>query len=60
LKYTTSEWIENYRGISGLNGRIFTSKQNENEIFIPAAGWRSGTAVYDVGLICDIWSSSLY
>ena len=60
LKYTTNEWVENYQNISGLNGRIFTSKQNGNEIFIPAAGYRVGSSVSCVGSFCPLWSRSLY
>ena len=40
LNYTTtSECQENYNGIEGLNGYILTSNINNNEIFIPAAGY---------------------
>ena len=35
---TTSSWVTNHNGISGLNGCIFTSKVNGNTLFIPAAG----------------------
>jgi len=49
LKYTTSEWIKNYQGITGLNGRIFTSKQNGNELFIPAVGYWAGLSVNLIG-----------
>ena len=59
-KYTTSKWVENYQRINGLNGRIFTSDVNGNEIFIPAAGYRAGSSVYDVGFHCSLWSRSLY
>ena len=34
---TDSEWILNYNN-SGVNGRLFTSKNNQNTIFIPASG----------------------
>ena len=35
---TTSSWVTNHNGISGLNGCVFTSKVNGNTLFIPAAG----------------------
>ena len=60
LKYTTYEWVINYQEISGLNGNIFTSKQNGNEIFIPAAGFRGGSQIDLVGSHCFLWSRSFY
>ena len=36
LKYTTNTWEEDYKGIKGLNGRLF--KSNTNELFFPASG----------------------
>ena len=60
LAGTTSSWETDYKGISGLNGRVFTSKVNGNTLFIPAAGYRSGFDIYSVGSSCYLWSSSLY
>lgn len=60
LTYTTNEWVENYNNIEGLNGRVFTSKINSNTLFIPAAGYRNGSDIYDVGSFCYLWSSTLY
>ena len=58
LENTNSEWVEDYNG-SGVNGRKFTSKNNGNSIFIPAAGiCRDGSMDY-VGSSGGIWSSSL-
>ena len=45
---------------NGVDGYKVTSKTNGNSIFLPAAGYRSGTSVYDVGSDGDYWSSSLY
>ena len=59
LKYTTSDWVNNYQGIIGLNGMMFISKQNRNEIFIPAAGFLTGSSVYHAGSYGCVWSSSL-
>ena len=68
----TNVWINNYDpnklvhnpeddgGISGLNGRLFTSISNGNTLFIPAAGYRFGSNIYNVGSYCYLWSSSLY
>ena len=49
ISYTNQRWIKNFNplknthkaddnGISGLNGRLFTSKINGNKLFIPAGG----------------------
>lgn len=58
LENSENEWIEDYKG-SGVNGRKFTSKNNGNSIFIPAAGiCRYGSMDY-VGSSDSIWSSSL-
>ena len=67
--YTNKYWVNNYDpnkiehttndgGIQGLNGRIFEGK-NGNQMFIPAAGHRSGSNIFDIGSNCNIWSSSL-
>ena len=56
---TTNSWVTNYNGISGLNGRVFTSS-NGNTLFIPAAGFHeSSSKVYYVGSDCYLWSSSI-
>ena len=61
LDETKSEWVENYNGIEGLNGRSFTSK-NGKSIFIPAAGYYSysGSSSYRTGDFCFCQSSSLH
>jgi len=59
LKALTNQWVTNYNDISGLNGRLFTGT-NGNMLFIPAAGYRDGSDIYDVGSYCNLWSSSLY
>ena len=56
---TTSEWITNFNE-TGINGRKFTSKTDPSKyIFIPAAGYRSGSSSDDQGIYGDVWSSSL-
>ena len=43
-----------------VNGRLFTSKTDTTKkIFIPAAGYQSGTSVYGAGSGFGVWSSSL-
>ena len=44
---------------NGVEGCKVTSKTNGNSIFLPAAGYRNGTSVYDVGSYGSCWSSSL-
>ena len=71
INYTTNYWVNNYDpnkikhnpkddgGIQGLNGGLFKGK-NGNQLFIPAAGFRDRSSIYDVGLTCYLWSSSLH
>lgn len=57
---TDSEWVTDYNGISGLNGRKFMKKSDHTVfIFIPAAGSFYGMSVYDAGNDGSVWSSSL-
>ena len=44
---------------NGVNGYKVTSKTNGNSIFLPAAGYRRGTYLYDSGSDGNYWSSSL-
>lgn len=43
--YTTSVWTEQ----NGLYGRLVTSKQNGNSVFLPAAGYMNGTTLSSGG-----------
>ena len=43
----------------GVNGRLFTSKNNGKSIFIPAAGYARNGSLYDVGDSGSVWSSML-
>ena len=52
----TSEWTT----LNGVNGRKFTSNINGNSIFLPAAGFRDGSSLYDAGSYGDYWSGTLY
>ena len=58
LNETTKERFTNYNG-TGVNGWKFTGS-NGNSIFIPAAGYRSGSWFADQGDHGNVWSSSLY
>ena len=53
--YTTTTWIT----MNGVKGRRITSKSNRNSIFLPAAGGRSDTSLYDAGSDGYYWSRSL-
>ena len=55
---TTNEWVTNYNS-TGVSGRKFTSKNNGNSIFIPASGYAHSERLYDQGICCNCWSSSL-
>ena len=54
-KYTTSEWTT----FKGVNGRKFTSKQNSNAIFLPAAGYMGSKGIDQLETTGNYWSSSL-
>ena len=53
--YTTSTWTTQ----NGVYGRKITSKSNGNSLFLPAAGYRSGTSLTDAGSYGDYWSRTL-
>ena len=62
---TKEEWQELYQNTThtwttqnGVNGRLFTAP-NGNSLFLPAAGCRSGSNLYDVVSLGLYWSSSL-
>lgn len=44
LEHTTVQWLENYKGRTA--GCLFTSKQNGNTLFLPAAGYIEGDGVF--------------
>ena len=52
---TTSTWTTQ----DGINGRLFTSKNNGNSIFIPAAGYASNGSLYNSGSYGSVWFSVL-
>lgn len=61
--YTRKEWVVNYNntGVSGYRFRgLEGSAYADNEIFLPAAGWRRSTSLYSQGSTGEYWSSSLY
>lgn len=45
---------------SGVNGYKVTSDKNGKSIFLPAAGYRHVSSLYDAGSYGYYWSSSLY
>ena len=50
-KWTTQNGVEGYK---------VTSKCNGNSIFLPAAGVRNGSSLYNAGNTAYYWSNSLY
>ena len=58
INYTKNYWVNNYKGIKRLNGRIFEG-QNGNQMFIPAAGYRKGSDINDDCSHGYLWSSDL-
>lgn len=56
-----NEWVTNYNGVDGLNGRLFKLKTDESkQLFFPASGYCSTGSVYNVRVNGMFWSSSLY
>ena len=53
--YTTTEWTTQ----GGVSGHKITSKSNGNSVFLPAAGYRYVTSLYDAGSYGVYWSRSL-
>ena len=53
--YTTTTWTT----MNGVYGRKITSKSNGNSIFLPAAGYRDDTSLYNAGSYGHYWSRSL-
>lgn len=53
----TWTWVTNYNG-SGINGSLVKAT-NGNSIFLPAAGYRDDSSLYDASSIGYYWSSSL-
>lgn len=51
----TLEWTAQ----NGINGYKLTSKNNEKSLFLPAAGYRSGTSLSNAGTYGRYWSLSL-
>ncbi len=54
LDNTTNTWTTQ----NGVNGRLFTAT-NGNSLFLPAAGYRDDSNLYNSGNDCFCWSSSL-
>lgn len=54
--YTTTEWTTQ----NGVYGRKITSKENGNSIFLPAAGYRTGSSLLYAGSWGLYWSRTLY
>ena len=62
---TDEEWQELYNNTTvtwttqnGVNGRLFTAS-NGNSLFLPAAGYRYNSSLYNAGSLGNYWSSSL-
>lgn len=58
LEALQSKWVTNYKGVQGLNGRVFTGT-NGNTLFIPAAGYKSIESTSRFGTHGYLWSSRL-
>ena len=63
---TDAEWTElqnnctwTWTTLNGLKGYLVTSNKNGASIFLPAAGYRGGTGLGNVGSLGYYWYSSL-
>ena len=59
INNTKHIWVKNYNDIQGLNGRLFISETNDNELFMPAAGYQHALFARLVGSNVRLWSSVL-
>ena len=57
-KNTVSTWIYDYCR-SGVSGRLFRSRINDETLFIPANGFISNHQYVQNGQTCSLWTSSL-
>lgn len=53
---TTTEWTQ----LNGVDGFKITSNSNDNSIFLPAAGFRYETGLYDAGVYAIYWARTLH
>ena len=62
MKEQCQELVDNctytWTTVNGVKGGMFTSKQNGNSIFLPAAGSRWGESLYSVGYFGHYWAST--
>lgn len=62
LDNTYQNWQDDYDG-TGVSGYLFVSRINGNSIFIPAAGYASGTSIHgtpdDSEAMMHVWSSNV-
>lgn len=55
-----TEWVTNYNGITGLNGKLFKLKTDESkQLFLPAFGYCQNGSVNQNGTVIALWLSSL-
>ena len=59
INNTTYQWVTDYQG-SGINGGLFTSKNNINSVFFPAAGVIDGEGLKFESSRFYLWSSTPY
>lgn len=68
IKNTTQYYVSDYNDIEGLNGVIFKSNINNEQIFIPCGGWYGDRSQHKIdgdgsklknNNDCKLWTSSL-
>ena len=58
IKNTENIWVTDYNH-SGINGRLFTSKRNDEKLFFPACGLLFAEGYYGLNKSGHFWSSSV-
>jgi len=59
IKHTDMQTVQNYKQVNGLNGILFISKYNSNQIFFPLSGCITQIGLSGITNDCRIWTSTL-
>jgi hypothetical protein len=59
LENTTRIVVHDFQG-SGVSGVLFTSKINQQELFIPLAGYKRDGNLIQINTFACVWAKSLY
>lgn len=57
---TTMKWVKDYLGKEDVNGILFSSRTNHNEMFLPASGYYQDMTLTNKGTYGYYWLPQLY